>query len=136
MVRNVCAGIGRARQNESVMPGEAGWALAAMEACLRELPKTMTLAPDQVAVVTAWATPEDGFCIVYRHPQHAGRTLGYRARFIPGDEFEEPESFGFAVANFGVSEPLGSVEGRLRRDDDEIDWHGQLDDELPVAPAM
>jgi len=99
----------------------------------------MTLAPKQVTVVTAWTTPEDGFCLVYRHPQHPGRTLGYRARFTPGDpgdEFEGPEAFGFEVANFGVSEPLGSVEWRLRRDHSGIDWHGQLDDELPTAPAL
>ena len=118
------------------MPGESGWAVAATEACLRELPQTMTLSPAQVTVVAAWPTPENGFCIVYRHPQHVGRTLGYRARFTPGDEFEDAESFGFAVANFGVSEPLGAVEGRLRRDAEGIDWHGQLDDELPVAPAL
>jgi hypothetical protein len=124
------------RQNEPVMPGEAGWADAAMEACLRELPQAMTLSPEQVTVVTAWATPEDGFCVVYRHPRHAGRTLGYRARFMPCSEVEDPESFGFEVANFGVSEPLGSVEARLRRDVRGIDWHGQLDDELPVAPAL
>jgi hypothetical protein len=99
------------------------------------LPDTVTLTPEQVSVVAAWPVPEDGFCVIYTHPWYAGRTFGYRAQAESGDEFDDPVVFGVDVANFQISEPLGSNAERLRKDVNGVEWWGWLDEELPGPPG-
>lgn len=120
----------------AMRPGYAGFARAALDACLAELDDTVTLGPERVCVLEAWPLPEDGFCVVYQHPYHQGLTVGFCARFKPAEEWgDDVQDAGFEIANFQISETLGSVEGQLRFDEDGVGWFGDLGSELPRKPG-